>query len=236
VDCLLGSWTKWSECSSSCGGGVELRTRQILVVAAHGGVACNTSDLLQSTACEEVSCPIHCVWGHWSEWSTCTKECEGGVTYRHRSEVIVAEYGGKQCEGSADEDRGLKFLVRYPSLNFVVRDIYITHTYHIISYRIVSYRIVSYRIISYRIVSYHIISHTHTHTYIYTYLYLYIYFSPQSIQWSIPPQVIIQLLGFSRRWFAMPTAVRWTANLAIGPSGATAQRAVTPGTGATADV
>lgn len=104
VDCLLGSWTKWSECSSSCGGGVELRTRQILVVAAHGGVACNTSDLLQSTACEEVPCPIHCVWGHWSEWSTCTKECEGGVTYRHRSEVIVAEYGGKQCEGSADEE------------------------------------------------------------------------------------------------------------------------------------
>ena len=161
MDCLLGSWTKWSECSSSCGGGVELRTRQILVVAAHGGVACNTSDLLQSTACEEVPCPIHCVWGHWSEWSTCTKECEGGVTYRHRSEVIVAEYGGKQCEGSADEDRGLKFLVRYPSLNFVVRDIYITHTYHIISYRIVSYRIVSYRIISY---------HTRTHTHIYTHI------------------------------------------------------------------
>ena len=178
VDCLLGSWTKWSECSSSCGGGVELRTRQILVVAAHGRVACNTSDLLQSTACEEVPCPIHCVWGHWSEWSTCTKECEGGVTYRHRSEVIVAEYGGKQCEGSADEDRGLKFLVRYPSLNFVVRDIYITYTH------------ISYRIVSYRIVSYHIISHTHTHTYIYiyTHTYLYIYFSPQSIQWSIPPR------------------------------------------------
>ena len=122
MDCLLGSWTKWSECSSSCGGGVELRTRQILVVAAHGGVACNTSDLLQSTACEEVPCPIHCVWGHWSEWSTCTKECEGGVTYRHRSEVIVAEYGGKQCDGSADEDRCLRFLVRCPSLKVVARD------------------------------------------------------------------------------------------------------------------
>ena len=54
----------------------------------------------------------------------------------------MAEYGGKQCEGSADEDRGLKFLVRYPSLNFVVRDIYITYTHHIVSYRIVSYHII----------------------------------------------------------------------------------------------
>ena len=167
------------------------------MVAAHGGVACNTSDLLQSTACEEVPCPIHCVWGHWSEWSTCTKECEGGVTYRHRSEVIVAEYGGKQCEGSADEDRGLKFSVRYPSLNFVVCDIYITYT-HIISYHIISYHIISYHIIYhiisyhisyiiYHIISYHITSHTHTCIYrhIYTYIpTIYIYFSPQSIQWS----------------------------------------------------
>jgi len=104
VDCSLGSWTKWSECSSSCGGGEQMRTRQIVVMAAAGGVACNTSDLRQTATCEDMPCPVHCEWDHWSEWSTCTKECEGGVTYRHRAEGVVAEYGGKQCEGSADEE------------------------------------------------------------------------------------------------------------------------------------
>lgn len=87
-----------------------MRTRQIVVMAAAGGVACNTSDLRQTATCEDMPCPVHCEWDHWSEWSTCTKECEGGVTYRHRAEGVVAEYGGKQCEGSADEDSETMFF------------------------------------------------------------------------------------------------------------------------------
>ena len=104
VDCTFGSWGRWSECSTSCGpGGRISRTRAILVHPSLGGSPCNASDLIQIDSCEDAPCPIHCEWASWDEWSKCTKDCNGGITNRHRSEKTTAVFGGKACEGSADE-------------------------------------------------------------------------------------------------------------------------------------
>ena len=109
VDCVLGTWGRWSECSASCGpSGSQTRSRLISVHASLGGVACNVSDLLQTASCTDVPCPVHCEWANWGEWSRCTKECEGGTRNRHRNETVQSEYGGTQCEGSADEDRPIR--------------------------------------------------------------------------------------------------------------------------------
>ena len=105
VDCVLGTWGRWSECSTSCGpNGRQTRTRVITLPASLGGAPCNASDLIHVAPCEDVPCPVHCEWANWGDWSKCTKECNGGITYRHRVEGVSSQYGGRQCEGSADED------------------------------------------------------------------------------------------------------------------------------------
>ncbi|CAE7923300.1 HMCN1 [Symbiodinium necroappetens] len=105
VDCILGDWARWSDCSVTCGpAGQQTRSRGVVVHGSLGGKACNPDDLLETTGCEDAPCPIHCEWATWGEWSKCTKECNGGTTFRHRSENVSAEHGGRQCEGSADEE------------------------------------------------------------------------------------------------------------------------------------
>jgi len=45
------------------------------------------------------NCPIDCVPGEWSEWSECTKPCEGcGVEKRKRIGTQHAKYGGNPCK------------------------------------------------------------------------------------------------------------------------------------------
>lgn len=40
VDCVVSDWSAWSACTASCDGGVQTRTRTILVPAAFGGQPC----------------------------------------------------------------------------------------------------------------------------------------------------------------------------------------------------
>ncbi|CAE1284085.1 ADAMTS18 [Acanthosepion pharaonis] len=47
--------------------------------------------------------PIDGQWSSWSEWSTCSRSCGGGVTNREREcNKPFPQYGGKQCEGVAN--------------------------------------------------------------------------------------------------------------------------------------
>ncbi|MGE0453213.1 MAG: thrombospondin type-1 domain-containing protein [Vicinamibacteria bacterium] len=55
VDCQLSEWSAWSACSASCGGGVQSRTRPILVPPSNGGLACGPT--LETQACNTQACP-----------------------------------------------------------------------------------------------------------------------------------------------------------------------------------
>ena len=49
VNCEWNIWTEWSNCSSSCGGGTQVKTRQILIPAANGGTNCTgTNEIIQN--------------------------------------------------------------------------------------------------------------------------------------------------------------------------------------------
>ena len=110
VDCVVGEWSDWSCCSVVCGGGSQTSTRAILTPAANGGAdcpvtvqtqTCNTyaisismplADLLASALCSQ-ACPVNCVESAWSEWSTCSAYCGGGVQYANATILVEGANG-----------------------------------------------------------------------------------------------------------------------------------------------
>jgi len=55
VDCAVSGWGGWSECTQTCGGGTQARTRSVTTQLAHGGAACPSLD--ESQACNTEACP-----------------------------------------------------------------------------------------------------------------------------------------------------------------------------------
>ena len=41
----------------------------------------------------------------FSDWTTCTKTCGGGVQARQRQVAVAAQFGGEACQGGAAEQR-----------------------------------------------------------------------------------------------------------------------------------
>nr|XP_018916487.1 PREDICTED: spondin-1-like isoform X1 [Bemisia tabaci] len=96
VDCVVSDWSRWSKCSSLCGGYKE-RTRTILVYPANGGKPC-PKKLIRTKLCakrcgqdgkrtnkvsdnsgsrEDESNPddTECRYKEWSAWSVCSATC-----------------------------------------------------------------------------------------------------------------------------------------------------------------
>jgi hypothetical protein len=98
-DCIWETWTMWSNCSRTCDGGVQTRTRGF-IPGTVGGQECEGSNS-DSKICATELCPIPCVWETWGGWSECdvTEECAAGFRFRIRDQ-LPAENGGENCTGS----------------------------------------------------------------------------------------------------------------------------------------
>jgi len=74
VDCKVGSWTSWTACSVTCGGGSKERTREKLADAQNDGTPCVSSrnfiQLQERNTCNSEDCPAG-----------------GNVTMLHRKQV-----------------------------------------------------------------------------------------------------------------------------------------------------
>ncbi|KAJ8942491.1 hypothetical protein NQ318_017787 [Aromia moschata] len=64
------TWTSWTECSVSCGGGTQSRTRHCKNKRGCPGESSQIKD------CNTHSCEDS--WGCWSEWSPCNVSCGWG--------------------------------------------------------------------------------------------------------------------------------------------------------------
>jgi hypothetical protein len=94
--CRVSDWSGFDTCTKECGGGRKTRTRTILEDEAWGGRVCPT--LQNEQECNVQSCPVPCVLGYWSDFSTCSKECGGGTQSKTRSVVQWNAHGGKACD------------------------------------------------------------------------------------------------------------------------------------------
>jgi len=96
-------------------GGWQTLSREIIVQPNKDGVKCPA--LVRKKKCNQQRCPVNCEQSMWSEWSKCTKDCEGGVRGRTRSIMTKPKNGGESCNtvsetqachtGSCDRDCSL---------------------------------------------------------------------------------------------------------------------------------
>ncbi|XP_020625947.1 SCO-spondin-like isoform X2 [Orbicella faveolata] len=95
------TWGNWSQCSVTCGGGSQTRSRSCTKPpAAHGGKSCMGPKEMTQDCNKDVFCPVNGGWTSWGNWSICTVTCGGGTQTRSRSCTNPpAAHGGKTCVG-----------------------------------------------------------------------------------------------------------------------------------------
>ena len=55
VDCKVGDWKPWGECSVTCGGGTKTRARDVIEEPGNGGALCLA--LEETMDCNTGGCP-----------------------------------------------------------------------------------------------------------------------------------------------------------------------------------
>ncbi|CAH3183147.1 unnamed protein product, partial [Porites lobata] len=103
-------WGPYSQCSKTCGGGEQKRTRTCTNPApAYGGKDCSTLGASFSTRkCNIDPCPINGGYSAWGPYSQCSKTCGGGEQKRRRTCTDPPpQHGGDDCSrlGSAFSTR-----------------------------------------------------------------------------------------------------------------------------------
>ena len=94
VECVLGVWAVWHDCSASCGGGEKKRDRTVDVPPRGEGKCPEESE---TRICNGWGCPLNCELSEWHDWSPCSKSCGYGLRGRQKDVLQYALYGGREC-------------------------------------------------------------------------------------------------------------------------------------------
>ena len=89
------SWRGWDECSATCGGGDQRRTRECYPL----GAQCNGSSN-DTQSCNTLKCPT---WSIWTDWSPCSKSCNKGGPGEHTHTRHCMDNDDNQCVGNPIE-------------------------------------------------------------------------------------------------------------------------------------
>ncbi|XP_052804646.1 thrombospondin type-1 domain-containing protein 7A-like [Mya arenaria] len=80
VDCVMSDWSAWTDCSTSCGTGVQMRYRHVKQNPAEGGRLCPTIDSGGKETQTRI-CTMECVMFGWRtyRWDLCLPATYGSV-------------------------------------------------------------------------------------------------------------------------------------------------------------
>lgn len=101
VNCAVTPWGPWSECSSSCGPGFEVRSRRF--EDRLGNKKCPFVELTERRRCSLPACvdtvPVDpsCRLTEWSDWSPCSVSCGTGRKFRTRLVLVADEVLRERC-------------------------------------------------------------------------------------------------------------------------------------------
>lgn len=103
IDCEFNHWSDWSDCSCTCEG-IAHRFRTIKTFGEKGGDHCE-GPLKQVRECNQYTTQPDCQGGprldchqEWTQWSECTKPCDGGQRFRNNTIKSLPSNGGLPCE------------------------------------------------------------------------------------------------------------------------------------------
>jgi len=94
-DCELSEWSDWGECSETCGGGSQTRTRNVTLDPSPTGEACLSLEETQD--CNTDLCPVDCQVSEWGSFSACSADCAGGERTRTRTVTVEQVGDGDAC-------------------------------------------------------------------------------------------------------------------------------------------
>nr|XP_014342845.1 PREDICTED: SCO-spondin [Latimeria chalumnae] len=112
------AWTPWSECSASCGTGLQSRYRFCTDPPPSGnGLPCIGPER-EGQPCNMQTCSRSGNWSEWSPWTDCTRTCGEGVRTRNRlCDNPPPSKGGDYCEGPSTESQSCH-MEQCPGLSF----------------------------------------------------------------------------------------------------------------------
>lgn len=99
-------WEDWRQCSVSCGGGTQIRSRTCTNPPPQFGGRNCSGESQNELSCNEQPCPIDGRWTRWGDWEQCSLTCGGGVQVSRRSCTDPAPaFEGANCEGDSLRSR-----------------------------------------------------------------------------------------------------------------------------------
>jgi hypothetical protein len=94
VDCKLGEWAPFNECTRTCGGGTQSRER-VVIQAPKGGTPCGAN--VETQICNMQACDVDCALSEWSVWGPCTQRCGTDGAQKRVKTITAAAVGDGKC-------------------------------------------------------------------------------------------------------------------------------------------